>query len=125
MEIKVTNMDGNKATFATKVGTGFGFLDHAATLDTKLEVEFQIDDVLTWGEDIFMAKTPTAKVEFIGESTTMVGSLESIEEDGMLVVRLDASTLLLLEVEGMPETIEIGDYISFKTDELLLFPVEY
>jgi hypothetical protein len=72
-----------------------------------------------------MAKTPTAKVEFIGESTTMVGSLESIEEDGMLVVRLDASTLLLLEVEGMPETIEIGDYISFKTDELLLFPVEY
>ncbi|MCH8290391.1 hypothetical protein IH992_04725 [Candidatus Poribacteria bacterium] len=108
--------------FISKIGHGKGvWKDEPPDLFGKYHVELEIDDCLTWGQDIKEAEIADYRIETKAGATLLCGKIESVFEDGIIGFRL-ADSLLLIETNG--ETPEQGEYVEILVNSLSLFNID-
>lgn len=124
MRIKILEFVNGEAMFATTIGSGLGVLTTPAHTGEELTVELAINGHLTWGLDIDLAAETHASIGIHDDQTQIVAHVESIEEEGMLYLRLTEAGTLMVEVHGLPEDLPIGTWVKLQTDYLELFPFD-
>lgn len=125
MEIEITDSYNCEnecyVRFISKIGHGKGlWKDEPPDLFGKYHVELEIDDHLTWGQDIKEAEIAGYRIDTKAGATLLCGKIESVFEDGIIGFRL-ADSLLLIETKG--ETLKQGKYVEILVNSLSLFNI--
>ncbi len=109
--------------FSTDFGTAIGkWRGDIPVINNEYFVEIEIPHVLTWGEDITLAKSSGYKLLTSEGIVQLIGKFESIEEDGCTFVRFD-DILIAFATDGNPFSID--SYIKFLVKELILCEIKY
>ena len=85
---------------------------------SELEVEFEIQGILTWGLDIVAVNSVEPRIFNVDDSLHIRCVLESIEPDGYTVVRVDNS-IIVIETEGTAPP--VGTWVEVKSVKVLLY----
>ena len=87
--------------FQTRVGAGVAqWVGPLPSLGATTVVELQVDDVLRWGDSMHAAPdSPGTALYAVDGGTFLVGELVQIDPDGVGILRLDDSIVML----SMPE----------------------
>jgi hypothetical protein len=122
MRIKILEFVNGETMFATSIGSGLGVLTTPTHTGEELNVEFAIKGNLIWGIDIDFAAEAVASISIHDDQTQIVAHVESIDELGILDLRLHESGMLAVVVEGLPEDFPVGTWVKLQTDYLELYP---
>ncbi len=121
MRIQILKQLGRNIEFSSELGTGIGDIEKQVVEGEVLDVEMDISIDLTWNVDIRLTEATEASIRYNDQKTTLIGRLESIEEDSVWIVRLgDDLLMLVVASEGKP--INRGSMLEIKTNSLVLFP---
>jgi hypothetical protein len=121
MRIQILKQLGRNIEFSSELGTGIGDIEKQVVEGEVLDVEMDISIDLTWNVDIRLTEATEASIRYNDQKTTLIGRLESIEEDSVWIVRLgDDLLMLVVASEGKP--IDRGSMLEIKTNSLVLFP---
>ncbi|MNJ49367.1 hypothetical protein D3C77_445910 [compost metagenome] len=111
--------------FMTQYGEGTGIWQGLPPkVNEVYDVELEITDVLSWGDNIAACSASHYAIQITGKSYCYTGKLEAIhnEEDICVVtVRIDNS-ILLLETIGTPS--EVGCFVTFTIHNILLYDTD-
>src|ERR1044071_7813612 len=90
-----------KVKFLTKSGVGEAFWGSRNTpqLNHTYDVEIEVRDILNWGKTIYFCSPEADLVEIKANQLLLRGKLESLEQDGSAILRIDDS-IILLETKG-------------------------
>lgn len=128
MEIKINEVNHKSLKCYVIFSTEFGNSKALWNGETPPEVnkgyfvEFEVPGILRWGEDIIISDKKEYVIKMDNGITQLAGMVESVDEDGYTVVRIDEN-IITLETEGSPFPIET--FVIVKTDNLILFDVNY
>ncbi|SDZ27079.1 hypothetical protein [Thermoactinomyces sp. DSM 45892] len=89
-------------------------------LNADYEVELEFLDTLWWGRDIVESVDNRYSISNNAHYVGVTGKLESVFEDGCVVIRLEDS-IILLDTVGEP--CSIGNFVRIQTKEIFLFDV--
>jgi hypothetical protein len=121
MRIQILKQLGRNIEFSSELGTRIGDIEKQVVEGEVLDVEMDISIDLTWNVDIRLTEATEASIRYSDQKTTLIGRLESIEEDSVWIVRLgDDLLMLVVASEGKP--IDRGSMLEIKTNSLVLFP---
>ena len=100
---------GFKAEFGEGVGLWQGQLPQVGL---TYDVELSVDDVLDWQRDLAPVQNgATPMIRVVGGGTELVGQLIEVGEDGVAIVQLGDS-VVMLEVDGasvsVPAWVKVG-----------------
>ena len=90
--------------------------------NTDYEVELDITDELTWGQEVKPSKDKKFSITMQRDDIYITGVLEKTYKGGMADFRLDKN-LIQLELEG--RNIPIGGYVTIKVTNIELYEVNY
>lgn len=83
------------------------------------EVELDITDELTWGQEIKLSKDKKFNIQMQDE-IYITGIIEKVYKDGMADFRLGKS-LIQLELEG--KNPPVGEYVTIKTTSIEMYEI--
>lgn len=124
MKIKIEAMNGAMFQFSSRIGVGVGLLNGAVEIGDRLDVEINVDSVLSWARNIEGSDEIAPRMSIVGEKTEIVAKIESLDEDGIVTLRLDDDALLMVEVEDLPEDLNEHSFLRLMNVELQLFPFQ-
>lgn len=84
------------------------------------DVEFETDKLLVWGRDILFTEEQITICDD-DSKVKIVGDLESIDDDGYMVLRIDGSIITFM-TQGIP--LEEGNRIQIELEYIEGYPVE-
>jgi len=87
---------------------------------SSFDVEIEVSKILEWGIDIRKASIKKCSFNIIDGKTTMTGVIDSVDDDGILVLRVDES-VVVFETKGRPYS--KGEYITIEIQEIEIFDV--
>jgi hypothetical protein len=109
--------------FQSKIGNGKALWNgNPPTINKDYYVEIEIHDNLLWGDNIVKSPTRRFQIDLADNSLILTGELESIEDDGYTVIRLDES-IVCIEASGTP--LSIGTYVSILATKVEFFNQNY
>jgi hypothetical protein len=124
MRIKIIDFTNGETNFVTEIGAGLAIMTTEVQIGDELDAELRIDTVYEWQKDIDFAVEDSPKIAVHNDQTEITGRLESIDAPNLIILRLNASGTLMVEVENLPEDIALGSLITLRTDLLELFPFQ-
>lgn len=86
--------------------------------NTEYEVELDITDELTWGQDIKLSKENKFSILMKGDDIHITGILEKMYKDGLADFRI-GDNLIQLEVDG--SKIPTGQYVTISVPSIEVF----
>jgi hypothetical protein len=92
------------------------------TEDCEYQVEVDIEEALSWGEDAIISETNEYSVRMCGNSIVFVGILDSTEDDGYTVVRIGEGIIPFI-TKGIPVT--VGSFVQVISKTVTLTPINY
>lgn len=105
--------------FSTQFGHAKGlWMDGVPEVEQSYDVEINVDDVLQWGVNINEAQDNKFVLQETEKDLFIQGTLENYEEDGLSIVRL-GNSILMINTTGEPVT--IGSSVCMKVKTLKLF----
>lgn len=122
MKIMIIELRDGEVTFASEIGSGMATATSELRVGHEYHVELSIKEALHWGKEIEFAVSTAASMLVHNGQCEICAHLEAIEEGGIIVLRLDESTTLMLEAENRPLELPIGSWLQVRTDSLELFP---
>jgi hypothetical protein len=124
MRIKIIDFTNGETNFVTDIGAGLAVMTTEVQKGDELDAELRIDTVYQWQNDIDFAVESSPRITLHDGQTEITGHLESIEAPNLIILRLNASGTLMVEVENLPEDLALGTLITLRTDLLELFPFQ-
>lgn len=120
---KVSAIGGNyRVDFLTEYGISTANWDGDLPEEGKeYFIEIEIGEVLTLGKNLKVSDKGKFTIGMEGDFVTLIGCIESIEEDGYTVLRLGDS-IISLEVLGV---IPLDSFVKVISNEVTLFDVKY
>ena len=119
MEITINTVNQNIVTFSSEFGIGKAeWHGEIPQINSKCYVEFEIEDSLTWGVDINRINEQPCSMYMEKDKLTIIGQLESVDEDGYAVVRLGKSIIPFI-VQNIPQHETI--YVKAQINKVILF----
>lgn len=115
MRITVTKLLGNNIWgFNSKVGPGAGHWSGktAPVIDAEYDIEIDIDDKIDEGHSAFLSGKHKYFMDISKDNIVLNGTIENIEEDGMVFFRLSQDCLFM--IEGGDHEFKANDWISLK-----------
>lgn len=91
-------------------------------LRCEYDIELDTNDILNWEKDIFISDIRDSKFQKEDSFTLVTGYLESVEEDGYMILRVGDNIISFL-TKGNP--FSIGTQITVRTRMLEAYPVYY
>ena len=85
------------------------------------DVEFESDEILIWNRDIFLSKEQLTICDD-NQKIKVVGDIESIDEDGYMVINMGESIMVFMTQE-IP--IHCGTRVKILIEKLDAYPIEY
>jgi len=127
MLIQVDSIQSNNSDIVVLFSSDFGcakanWKGKEPSLNKKYFVEIDIDHIFVWGEDVSLEKDCMPSIHQEYEQISITGYIDSVDEDGYVVLRLGDSILPFL-FQG--ESLKIGTCVRLLTDSLSLYPVDY
>lgn len=125
MKIHVKNVDTSSEEVIIEFSSEYG--EAEAFWGTKpipkanadYEVELDITDELTWGQEVKLSKEKKFSIHMEDE-IYLTGILEKLYKDGIADFRLDKS-LIQLELEG--KKIPTGEYVTIKATSIEMYEI--
>lgn len=120
-KVTIVCVEGSSVSFTCSLGAGVAtWVGPPPHVGDQCDVEIEIDDVLTWGENL-RAVDDAPKVGTHGDHMVFVASLILSDVDHVVVAAL-GQDVLLLEVAGIAH---VGEKIAFSTtaSNVLLYPI--
>jgi hypothetical protein len=110
--------------FTTSSGIGIAeWQDEPPQIGKEYFVEYDIEQTLVWEQDVFPSLSQLYLTELIENNDVMItGKIESIDEDGFIVMR-DNGYMITAMTEKIPLEI-IGTFVSAKIKKLLIYPYD-
>ncbi len=124
MKIKILDFTNGETNFATDIGAGLAITTTAVQIGDELDAELRIDTVYQWQKDIDFAVESSPRITLHDGQTEITGFVESIDAPNLIILRLNASGTLMVEVENLPADLALGSLITLRTDLLELFPFQ-
>lgn len=108
-----------------KVSTPYGEMkcQHDNKLNNEsssFDVEIEVSKILEWGIDIRKASIKKCSFNIVDGKTAMTGLVDSVDDDGILILRVDNS-VVVFETKGRPYS--KGEYITIEIHEMEIFDV--
>jgi len=122
MEVTINTVNQNIVTFSSEFGAGMAeWHGEIPKINSKYDVEFEIEELLTWGVDINQINEQPCSMYMENEKLIVIGRLESVDEDGYTVVRLGKSIIPLV-VKDIPQQETL--YVKALINNVILFPYQ-
>lgn len=122
MKVTINTVNQNIVTYSSEFGTGKAeWHGEIPTINSKCDVEFEIEDLLTWGVDINRINEQPCSIYMGKDKLIIIGQLESVDEDGYTVVRLGKSIIPLV-VKDIPQQETM--YVKALISKVILFPYQ-
>ncbi len=126
MKIQTIKILADKPKPIVLCKTGYGnvsvyWMGNTPVENETYDVEFETDKLLVWDRDIVVTEEQLAICDDNHE-IKIIGDLESIDEDGYMVLRIDSSIMTFM-TQGIP--IEEGLRIQVRLEFIEVYPVEY
>ena len=90
--------------------------------DKEYDVEFDTDDILKWDDDISLTEVKEPLINMENNEIIINGILESVDEDGFMVVRMK-DYILTFETQG--KALYNGVNIRIKVPTIEAYPYSY
>ena len=124
MRIKIIDFTNGETNFVTEIGAGLAVMTTEVEIGAELDAELRIDTVYQWQNDIDFAVEASPRIALHDGQTEITGHVESVEAPNLIILRLNASGTLMVEVENLPEDLALGTLLTLRTDLLELFPFQ-
>ena len=126
MKIRVKKILADKPKLIVLCKTGYGevsvyWMGNIPVENETYDVEFETDKLLVWGRDIAVTEEQLAICDDNHE-IKIIGDLESIDEDGYMVLKIDSSIITFM-TQDIP--VVEGLRIQVRLDFIEVYPVEY
>ncbi len=126
MKIQTIKILADKPNLIVLCKTGYGdvsayWMGNTPVENETYDVEFETDKLLVWDRDIVVTEEQLAICDDNHE-IKIIGDLESIDEDGYMVLRIDSSIMTFM-TQGIP--VEEGLRIQIRLEFIEVYPVEY
>ncbi len=107
-----------RVRFASELGAAeAAWMGEPPAAGRDYAVELVVGDRLIWGDSIVAAEPAAHAIATGDDGTTLVATLESVDEDGAATLRLGPS-LVLVETEGEPAP--VGTTVRVRLADLVL-----
>lgn len=108
--------------FSMEFGSGTAVWNgnRIAEKDKEYDVQYDITDPLTWGEDVVLSKEKKFSISTTEEGIFITGILEKISKDGLADLQFGKS-IIQLEIEG--NSLPKGQYVKVRADSLEVYDV--
>ena len=91
-------------------------------INREYQVEFDINNTLTWEKDITKRGKNTKLIQQSGGAIQIYGDIDSIDDDGYTVLRIGDSIIPFLTT-GTP--FPVGTSVVLSTEKITLSPIDY
>lgn len=85
-----------------------------------IDVEIEIAEPISWAS-VVRAEGDTTGIRVVGPQVTICGVVKTVSDDDVISVDLQPG-VVLVEMDGMGPTVEVGDLIRFSPRLIELFP---
>lgn len=125
MKIRITEVrhtaDALLVSFQTLVGSGTAlWVGITPKMGDDLEVEFELDEVFSWGENITASSSHSPQLIDVNGVTQITAELIQVADEDCAALQFGDS-ILLIELDG-PIAQESG-YVDLRTNRVLLYPI--
>ena len=115
------NSNENYFEFVSSYGKGRAIWNgKKPSIKTIYDIEIEIPQVLCWGMDIVKSGQNEFSIIEEKEYIILVGKLDSIEEDGCTMFKLEDDTIIL-ETQGVP--FNVGDFVKIRVSHIIFYDV--
>ncbi|MDF2671674.1 MAG: hypothetical protein K0R67_3980 [Paenibacillus sp.] len=123
MKIVITDIQKDHDTISVLYTSEYGsgraiWMSIEPDIRKEYFVEIDIPEIVQWGLEITLSEQKLYSLKTTGDVTWINGLLESVEEDGVITMRLGQSILL---VESTGEPLSCGKFVELKANKMLLF----
>lgn len=109
--------------FQSKLGSGKAlWYGDSPVVNNEYHVEIEIHDNLLWGDNIVSSLSRQYNIESVNDGLILTGEIESIDDDGYTVIRLDES-IVCIEATGEP--LPLGTFVNVHTKNVEFFNLNY
>jgi hypothetical protein len=127
MKVLITEVgkigEENMVAFHSEFGDGKAIWNGETPLtDKEYHVEIEIRGTLLWGRDIIESPDERYKIESGTDGLNLTGKIESIDDDGYTVIRLNGS-IVCVETLGVPFL--SGAFVRVYASKVELFNQNY
>ena len=127
MKVKLVNIVSKDPDNIVLCSTEFGEIvltwkDNIPEKDKEYDVEFDTDNILKWGDDISLMEAKEPSIYMENNEIIINGILESVDEDGFMVVRMK-DYILTFETQG--KALHNGVNIRIKIPTIEAYPFSY
>lgn len=127
MKIRVNNIISDNPDCIISCTSKFGDIlltwkDSIPEISKEYDVEFDTDEILTWGDDISLTEESEPEIYMEKDAVVIIGTLESVDDDGFMVVRME-NYILTFETQG--KALHNGTKIRLKVPSLEAYPFSY
>lgn len=125
MKVQIMKILNDEPKFSVLCKTDYGdvsvhWIGNAPIENEIYDVEFETDKLLLWNRDIFVTEEPLTICDD-NNRIKIIGDLESIDEDGYMVLRIDGSIITFM-THGIP--IEKGIRIQVELEFIEVYPFD-
>jgi len=92
------------------------------SVNSNYQVEVDIDHTLMWGKEVLFEENSKPNIQQKNDQIFVTGCIDSIDEDGYTVLRLDDSIIPFLTIG---EPYQVGAHVRLCTKLITLYPVDY
>ena len=127
MKVKIINIVSKEPDCIVLCSTEFGEIvltwkDNIPEKDKEYDVEFDTDDILKWDDDISLTEVKEPLINMENNEIIINGILESVDEDGFMVVRMK-DYILTFETQG--KALYNGVNIRIEVPTIEAYPYSY
>ena len=106
------------SVFGSAAGVWRGDVEAVAGAD--YEVEFDLDEPISWGESARPGERPLCAIDVTASGARFAGLLESLDDDGYAVMRMEQYIVPFI-AEGIPDA-AVGGYVIVESCRLEIYP---
>lgn len=124
MKIRVTEAvvinDNLVVGFYSPVGSGRAFwIGTSPSIGDELDVEFELDEIFSWGKNIMPSPRKRPSIEAIHEVTRITAEITGGEDEECVALKLGDS-IILIELEK--KTLQMSGYVEVRATRVRLYP---
>ena len=109
--------------FCTSFGIATGhWMGDAPLVGSRYNVEIELDGVLTYGVEVTISGSNIYHLEsLIDDKVRIIGLLESLDDDGYAILRLDGNIVAFMSIEL---DALVGQFVQIDAVDITLYPYE-
>lgn len=123
MKVKIEECrNENQVLFSSEFGSANGnWCVGIPKSGNEYNVEVDLEGLVVFKENLTFSDLKECKIQMKGNKICLIGLLESVEEDGYAVLRLN-DYIIPFEISG--ELPEEGQFVEIEINEIDLYPFE-